>query len=137
MRIEFTVPGVPIAKQRVKFSRQGAFVRSYTPDKTVNYETLVKMEYFNQCKGQKLNGAIRAHIEFYFPIPKSESKKKQAAMLIGAIRHTKKADIDNCIKSILDGLNKVAFDDDGQIVEIVAAKWYGDVPRAEVILEEI
>lgn len=137
MRIKFTVPGVVVGKQRPKFSRQGPYVRAFTPQKTVNYETLVKMEYFEQCKGQKLTGAIKAEMRFYFPIPKSESKKRQAAMLSGEIRHTKKSDIDNCIKSVLDGLNKMAFDDDGQIAEIHAYKFYSDNPRAEVALEEI
>jgi Holliday junction resolvase RusA-like endonuclease len=137
MKIKFTVPGVAVAKQRPKFSRQGPYVRAFTPQKTVSYETLVKMEYFQQCKEQKLNGAIRAEMQFYFPIPKSESKKRQAAMLAGEIRHTKKSDIDNCIKSVLDALNKMAFDDDGQIVEIIASKWYSENPRAEITMEEI
>ena len=137
MRVEFTVPGVVVGKQRPKFSRQGPYVRTFTPQKTVNYETLVKMEYFRQCKNKKLAGAIKAEMWFYFPIPKSESKKKQAAMLSGEIRHTKKSDIDNCIKSVLDGLNKMAFDDDGQIAEIHAYKFYSENPRVEVILEEI
>ena len=137
MKVSFTIPGVVQGKQRPKFSRQGPYVRAFTPQKTVNYETLVKMEYFEQCKGQKLTGAIRAEIQFFFPIPKSESKKKRAAMLSGEIRHTKKADIDNCIKSVLDGLNKMAFDDDGQIAEIHAYKYYSESPKAIVILEEI
>jgi Holliday junction resolvase RusA-like endonuclease len=137
MKVEFTVPGVVVGKQRPKFSRQGPYVRTFTPQKTVNYETLVKMEYFRQCKSKKLSGAIRAEMRFYFPIPKSESKKKQAAMLSGEIRHTKKSDIDNCIKSVLDGLNKMAFDDDGQIAEIHAYKYYSEEPRAEITLEEI
>jgi Holliday junction resolvase RusA-like endonuclease len=53
------------------------------------------------------------------------------------IFHTKKPDADNCIKSILDALNNIAFDDDGQVADIKAWKLYSDNPRAEIILEEI
>lgn len=143
MRIEFTVPGCPVAKQRPKFSRQGAFVRSYTPDKTVSYENLVKLAWMQRAEEsfsepiRKLEGAIKAELRLFFPIPKSESKKRKEQMLNGKIRPTKKPDADNCIKSVLDALNKIAFDDDGQVVEILAYKFYSDNPKAVVILEEI
>ena len=51
MKVKFTVLGTPVGKGRPRFSRQGQFVRTYTPDKTVNYETLVRMEYEQQCGG--------------------------------------------------------------------------------------
>ncbi len=143
MRIEFTVPGTPVAKQRPKFSRQGPFVRSYTPDKTVSYENLVKLAWMQRAEEpfsepiRKLEGAIKAELRLFFPIPKSESKKRKEQMLNGKIRPTKKPDADNCIKSVLDALNKIAFDDDGQVVEILAYKFYSDNPKAVVILEEI
>ena len=137
MKVKFTVPGEAVAKQRPKFSRQGAFVRTFTPDKTVNYETLVKMTYAQQCEETKLSGAIRAEMQFYFPIPKSVSKKKHEEMASGKIRHTKKPDADNCVKSILDALNKIAFDDDGQVCEVYAYKFYSESPKAIVTLEEI
>lgn len=137
MKVEFTVPGIPVAKQRPKFSRQGAFVRSYTPDKTVNYESLVKISYTEKNGETKLSGALRAEIRAFFPIPKSVSKKKHEQMASGKIRHDKKPDADNCAKSILDALNKIAFDDDGQIAELYVYKYYSEVPKAVVILEEI
>lgn len=41
----FTIPGTPVGKGRPKFSRAGAGVRTYTPEKTASYETLVKWSY--------------------------------------------------------------------------------------------
>ena len=133
MKIEFTVPGTPVAKQRPHFANRGKYVQAYTPDKTASYENLVKISY----TGQKLHGAIMATIYLYFPIPKSTSKKKAEGMRKLKIFHTKKPDADNCIKSILDALNNIAFDDDGQVAYIMAWKLYSDNPRAEIILEEI
>ena len=137
MEVRFKVPGEPIGKQRVKFSRQGSFVRSYTPDKTVNYGSLVGWAYTESCGPLKFAGAISVDIRLYFAIPKSVSKKKRAEMLTGVIRPTKRPDTDNCIKSILDGLNKIAYDDDAQVVVIIAAKYYAEVPRAEITITEI
>lgn len=134
--IKFTIPGNPIAKGRPRFSRQGNFVRAFTPEKTYNYEQLVKLA-FMQADCEKLSGAVKVKIMAYFPIPKSTSKKQQKLMLEGEVRHMKKPDAENVSKSILDALNKLAYDDDSNIVELHIEKWYSDNPRAEVYIEEV
>ena len=53
MQIKFTVLGEPQGKGRPKFSRQGGFVKTYTPDKTVLYENLIRTEYLRQSSGQR------------------------------------------------------------------------------------
>lgn len=135
MIVKFTVPGTPVAKGRPRFSRQGPFVRTYTPDKTYRYEQLVQLSFI-QSEQPKLSGAVKVRILAYFPIPKSASKKKQKMMAEGEIRHTTKPDGENVSKAILDGLNKIAYDDDSNIVELHIEKWYSDDPRAEIYIEE-
>lgn len=135
-KVEFTIPGCPIAKGRPRFSRQGTFVRTFTPEKTCRYEQLVQLS-FMQADQPKLNGAVRVKILAYFPIPKSASKKKQKMMAEGEIRHTTKPDGENVSKAILDALNKMAYDDDSNIVELHIEKWYSEEPRAEITIEEI
>lgn len=131
---EFTVPGPPVAKGRPRVGKFG----TYTPEKTVNYENLVQFSYIEQYKDKELlEEDLSVIINFYFPIPKSTSKKNRELMLKGEIRHNKKPDIDNCIKSITDALNNIAYKDDSQIVQIIAAKVYSEVPRTEVIIEKI
>ena len=136
MRVEFTVPGCPVAKGRPRFSRQGPYVRTYTPNKTYRYEQLVQLS-FMQAEQPKLKGAVKVRILAYFPIPKSASKKRQKMMAEGEIRHTTKPDGENVSKAILDGLNKMAYDDDSNIVELHIEKWYSDDPRVEIIIEEV
>ena len=58
-------------------------------------------------------------------------------MQSGKIRPTKKPDCDNCIKSITDALNGIAYIDDSQIVSIECEKWYSDRPRAEVMIDYV
>lgn len=131
---EFTVPGQPVAKGRPRLGKWG----TYTPEKTVNYENLVKMSYIETYRREDLlKGDLKVTINFYFSIPKSTSKKKRELMLNGEIMHNKRPDIDNCIKSITDALNEIAYKDDNQIVILKASKFYSDEPRTEVIIEEV
>lgn len=136
--IKITIPGSPIGKGRPKFSTFGGYPKAYTPQKTVNYENLVKMAFqASGSKGYDKGIQLRAEITAYFPIPKSTSNNKRFEMLYGVIMHTKKPDADNVAKSILDALNGLAFYDDSQICELRVCKMYSDEPRAEVTIREI
>ena len=136
--IKITIPGSPIGKGRPKFSTFGGYPKAYTPQKTVNYENLVKMAFqASGSKGYDKGIQLRAEITAYFPIPKSTSNNKRFEMLYGVIMHTKKPDADNVAKSILDALNGLAFYDDSQICELGVCKMYSDEPRAEVTIREI
>ena len=133
MEVEFTIPGEPVGKQRPKASFQ--MKRIYTPEKTINYESFVKHCYYGNphfCERQ-----VVVNMKVYLPIPTSTSKKKQKQMLEGIIRPTKKPDIDNVIKSVLDGLNGVAYEDDKQVIEIHAEKYYDLTPRVDVKMWDI
>lgn len=126
-----------MAKQRPKFSRQGPYVRTYTPAKTANYENLVKVVYQEKYLGQDLlEGSLSAQIVAYCKPPKT-SKKKLTAMLNGTIRPTKKPDCDNIAKIILDALNDIAYEDDKNIVNLKVEKYYSDIPRVEVQIKEL
>lgn len=129
---KFTVLGKPQAKQRPRVTRFGTF----TPKETVMYENCVKFEYERQS-GVTLDGAIRATIICYYPIPKSVSKKQREQMEKGETPYTHKSDCDNLAKSILDALNGIAYRDDALISELHVYKYYAVTPRVDVILEEI
>lgn len=139
MQIKFTVLGEPQGKGRPKFSRQGKFVKTYTPDKTVLYENLVKTEYLRQCPGQRFpdKEPLEMQIKAYYAIPVSASKKKQAAIEAGEIRPVKKPDADNIIKVVADSLNQVAYHDDAEIVRVSLAKYYGRQSRIEVEIKTV
>lgn len=137
MTISFEVPGEPKGKGRPRFAKRGDFVQTYTPEGTASYENLVKVMYYNAAGAKKLEGPISMEAAFYFGIPKSKPKKTQAAMRSGQIKPTIKCDIDNIVKIVLDGLNKVAFDDDKQIVALKARKEYSETPRMVITLSEL
>jgi Holliday junction resolvase RusA-like endonuclease len=131
--IKFTIPGEPKGKGRPKFLRQGNFVRTYSPETTVNYENWVKI-CFQEAEQEMLTGQLKAEIECFYGIPKSYSKKKKEDALKGYLRPTKKPDIDNITKIILDALNGMAYPDDKNIVSCLVDKWFDETPRVEVML---
>ena len=134
--IRFTVYGEPKGKGRPRFRSRGKFVQTYTDEATATYENLVKLSYINSGCENYLNGEqLNCSIAVFQSIPKSTSKKKKIEMLEGKIRPTKKPDIDNIIKSIFDALNKVAFNDDTQIISLQCYKFYSNEPRVEVSID--
>ncbi|WP_278941179.1 RusA family crossover junction endodeoxyribonuclease [Anaerotruncus colihominis] len=138
MTVKFTVLGEPAGKGRPRFSNAGPYVKAYTPEKTVSYENLVKLEYRRQCKDFRFpDGApLDLRITAYYSIPKSASKKKRALMEQYKIRPMKKPDNDNIVKIIQDALNLIAYHDDVQIVDCQLRKFYSSNPRVVVTIRE-
>ena len=131
MEVKFTVLGTPVAKGRPRMTRQG---HTYTPQKTVAYENLVRLVYQRQCGSVKFGKDIPLDVRIaaYYPIPKSVSKKKRQMMVRHQLRPMKRPDTDNVCKSILDSLNDVAYHDDAQVVDCQVRKFYGEDPRVLV-----
>lgn len=137
--MKFVVAGEPRGKGRPRVVRRQGFSRTFTPDETIAYENLIKVEYGIQTNHYKFSNAsfIEMRIDGYYPIPKSVSKKRHAMMLSGELLPAKKPDIDNIVKCIADSLNNIAYKDDTQIVVLKCYKHYSDDPRVEVTLKEI
>lgn len=135
--VTFTVPGEPVGKGRPRFVR--ATGRTYTPEKTSNFETLVKWEYHRQCEGKKFpdEAQLGIRVEAFFGIPKSRPKRTQKDMELGIIKHTSKPDADNLLKAIADALNHIAYHDDSAIVYAEVSKKYSRTPETRVTLWEL
>ena len=134
--IEFTVVGKIQPKQRPRFKRCGSFIQTYTPEPTLKYQKLVADSYLEKYGNLKeLTGALVMDIVAYFSVPKSYSKKKKAE-LYGKPNTQHNGDIDNVAKSILDGLNGIAYMDDTIIYDLHIRKYYvcsdDDPERVEV-----
>ena len=128
MIVKFTISGAAKAKQRPRINRNTG--RIYTPNATHKYEKAVKEAYGDN---HFFDGEyISIKILFKFKIPKSYTKKQHSDALGGILRPSR-ADIDNYIKSVLDGLNKVAYSDDRYIYKIEAEKMFAE--EDETIVE--
>lgn len=136
MEFNFIVYGEPVAKGRPRFSYNGRYVQTYTPTKTERFENLVKL-CFKQAGGILFDGQLKMEIKCYWSIPKSFSKKKTQMAIDGEIMKTSKPDCDNVAKAICDSLNKIAYNDDSQIVVLEVYKYYSNIARTEITIVNI
>ena len=135
MIYEFEVPGKVIGKGRPRLNSYTGVV--YTPTRTKDYESLVEQYFLLKYPRFKiLEGRIKVNIIAYFSIPKTTKKSDINEMLENNISPTKKPDIDNIVKAILDSMNKFAFKDDNQITKLEVEKKYAIEDKVYVKIEE-
>ena len=113
----------PIPKARPRLSKFAV----YTPKKTADYENLISFEWKRRYKDLILKNAVKLDLLFCFK--KAKSCKKDY--------HTQRPDIDNLEKAILDGLNKTAFEDDCQVVEMKSKKVFSDTDKILITVTEM
>ena len=115
------IPGEPVAQPRVKVSTKGGFARAYTErDHPIHaYKQAIRLAYVN-AGGEVLEGPVWIRIVCWFERPKSHSKKRRQQPEPKAT----KPDLDNIGKAILDALNEIAYNDDGQVCRLTVEKWY-------------
>lgn len=139
--IKFTYHGEAVGKGRPRVSRRGMYVHTYTPEKTRVFEDSVRFEFMaSNCDPMPVypkDKVLKSKVLIGVSIPQSYSKKKQALCRDRMIAPAKKPDLDNILKSVFDSLCGYAFEDDSQIVKIIAEKVYSEKPFVEVEIDEL
>ena len=132
---EFEVIGDIKGKARPRINTYTC--QAYTPNDTKDYENLIK-QYFKlkYPRFVPLENRVSVKIIAYFKIPKTTTKKDRVLIEEGKLSPTKKPDIDNIVKIVLDALNKMAFKDDNQITKLEVEKKYGNEEKIFVQIEE-
>ena len=131
MKVKSNINTRSTPKQR---PRLGKGAKVYTPNSTKVFEEICRLSYGNRYYFDKEYISIK--IVFKFKVPKSYSKKKYSEAIEGKIRPSTN-DIDNLLKSVLDGLNGKAWKDDRYIYRIEAEKIFADKDCIEVEIESI
>lgn len=94
------IPGKPIPKARHKVRLYQGGIVSYTPAKTREFEKAVRA-YALKYRIKRQEGELAVVATFYTNGP---------------------GDVDNLLKSLLDGLNGVAWEDDRQVRAVTGIK---------------
>lgn len=127
--VSLYIPGEPVAKGRPRITTRGGKPIGITPEKTRRYEATVAAVAL--AKGHWiLSGPLRVEMVAVFTRPRR-------VKIDGRTPHDKRPDLDNVVKTALDGLSR--HFDDGQVVEIRAQKFYaarGEEPHVTIIVSE-
>lgn len=135
--IKLTFDFPPVAQARPRATRFGKGIRLYDPKQVHVYKAQLAQSAQLMYHDEPMDGPLKVTIRFFRNIQQSDSKKRQRQKAEGSIRPIKKPDLDNYIKSTLDGLNGILWVDDNRIVELNTSKDYSDHPRIELEVEKL
>ena len=130
----FELSIVPTAQQRARHTRSGMAYKSREQEAN---ELTLEAALWPYRPESPLSGPVRLVFTACMPMPASASKKRRAAMQEGKIGHIVRPDVDNLSKQLLDAMTRLRFwEDDRQVVELIARKRYDETPRWEVEVSE-
>ncbi|NMF98405.1 RusA family crossover junction endodeoxyribonuclease [Aromatoleum toluolicum] len=141
--ISFLIPGEPKGKGRhrsriAKMGNGKQFIANYAPKDTVEYENLVRMAASDAMDGRAPSELpVLVEMVATCSVPASWSQKKRHAAIRGEVMPTGKPDLDNGLKAVLDGLNKIVVKDDAQVCRVGMSKQYGERPGVFVRVVEL
>lgn len=131
------IPGQPVPQGRPRFARRGNFVSTYDPPESKKYKKHVQYHAKKAAPEKLLEGALVVEVWVYKKSLKSFSNQKRVDAEAGILRPTTKPDADNYAKGILDALKEIIWKDDGQVVDLIARKYYSEKPRVEIRVKEL
>lgn len=134
---KFYVEGIQ-GKQRPRASMIGGHAHIYTPSKTKDFEKRVAAA-FREAGGEMIEKGIpvRISIVIFHKIPAGTSKKKWAEMLDHTKVPMKAPDVDNICKLVMDAGNGVFYQDDKQVVALVAYKYWAVEDGLQITVSDI
>ena len=130
---DFVIPQQVVPQLRPRAAHVAGHTMVYDVHKCKNFKALVAV-IAQECWRQPIicSHPIHLEIEFYLSIPKSTSKKKMKLMLEDRLLPTKKPDLDNAAKGVIDGMTGIVWHDDSQIASLYVRKFYDTQPCTKV-----
>ena len=129
--ITFTIPGSPIPLDRARHGKGKVYD---TPRNKSAKRTIGKSGMAAMVGRKPIQGPVRIRVAFLFEWPKSYTQKRRKACY-GNMKDTK-PDIDNLAKMVMDALNGIAYDDDSQVCEITATKYFSQTETCTRVMIE-
>ena len=125
--IRFIINTAPTAQARPRHAVRSGFSVTYKSEQKKTNEQTLEALIAPYAPKEPFNNAVSINFTAYIPVPQSFSKKKKELARANKIFPTKKPDIDNLCKQLLDTLTRLNFWlDDKQVVEISAKKMYAE-----------
>ena len=134
-QIRFKILGIPTPKARPRFaSFGGKFTKAYKPAIERHREDTWISLAAQHIPATPLAGPVKVDLQFTFAVSKSWPKWRKDAALRGWTPHTKRPDVDNLAKQVLDLLTGRWLTRDESVVRLTCTKEYGPAPSTEVVI---
>lgn len=135
--MRFFVAGIPAPKGSLK----AFYVKKLGRAMIVNDNAKTK-PWADSIRGEAMAAGLKpvsdpvcVRLKFFMPRPKGDLAAKGGVRPSAPTHHTKKPDTDKLARTCLDALTAIAYNDDAQVIELVAQKVYcepGRIPGVEV-----
>jgi Holliday junction resolvase RusA-like endonuclease len=133
--LHFTVPAVPVPQPRARATSFGGKARMYEAKAghaIHDFKAQVRLAATAAHTGGLLDGPLHLFATFVLPRPKLPKK-----FGVDRLPHTKRGDLDNFAKAIMDALNKYLWVDDAQVFTLTVRKYVAAVdekPHVEIVV---
>lgn len=138
MILSFKILGKPVPKQSFRFTKQG---RRYQNKEVKDMEQNIMMDIKSQLPADfvPFDEPLSMHVRYIFPIPSSLRAAQKKAIEAGekVYKQTRPDVTDNLTKGVADAMDGIVFVDDARVVRIYAEKYYGKVPRTEILIQTL
>ena len=126
---EFAIPIVPTPKLRQRTCVRGKHAATYTSDRqAANADTIIALLARHAPKNPA-SGPLRLDILCCMPIPKGMTKRDREGVSRFSVFPSKKPDLDNLDKQIMDAMTRLRFwEDDSQVCLVLSGKMYSEFP---------
>lgn len=135
--VEFTIPGRPATKGSVRFTR-GNYAKPDNP-RLESWTAVAKFEAREAMHGQRpTQEPVYVQADFYYSRPKCHYRTKGGLRDDAQAFPMGRADVDKCLRALLDAMIGTVVVDDGQVVQVVANKrWTEEADRTMVRVEMV
>lgn len=136
--LDFKIYGEIKSNKRPRATMRGGYAKVYQPKENVIYQNKVALAFKEKYPNVYFEKEpLVVYITAYFKYPSNFTALQKELVMLDLLDCTKHKDVDNIAKNILDGLNKVAYADDKQIVSLNIVKRYSDKEYVNVCIDPI
>ena len=121
------IPGKPVPQGRPRTTVRGGRAIIYDPPTSREWKQNAQKIMRAAVDGNlPIPAGVPVMVDILAAYPWPRGKRPEDAF------HTKRGDVDNIAKIVLDAANGVLWEDDGQVVALSICKLYSDDPRVEL-----
>lgn len=135
------VLGDPKAQGRPRAAKRGKFIQVYDDPKSRKAKEKLAVIVQQKAPEKLLDCPLQVDLAFYLPRPKSHygtgKNEGQLKMQFAYIYHTKKPDIDNLRKLVMDAMTGIFWRDDSLVCRGATVKEYSERPRTEIRIKKL